>query len=36
MTTVTANNIWTGSKHPNVQFEVPRYPNQIGLQAVCV
>ena len=32
----TADDIWTGSKRANVQFEVPRYPIQIGLQAVCV
>jgi len=36
MPTVTANNIWTGSERANVQFEIPRNPIQIGLQAVCV
>ena len=36
MLTVTADDIWTGSERANVQFEVPRYPIQIGLQAVRV
>ena len=36
MPTVTANNIWTGSERTDVQFEVSRYPIQIGLQAGSV
>ena len=36
MPTVKTNDIWTGSKRVNVQSEVPIYPIQIGLQAVCV